>query len=582
MMKKSYVWALLASMFMVGCSQNDDLPENPGEDQKVEKELSYIAINVNATPNAGGRAVADGGFTYGTADENKVRDAYFFFFKVDGNPFVVNGYLPETGTGNASAAGENWVKYTFTDAGQNQAGTSNVERKMEAVLTLAKMKDSHPTYMVVVLGGQPVNTTAISLTDLRQMLINDYKNPDDYFIMSNSVYSDGTNGIYATALTKGNFATSPDAAKASPVNVYVERVAARVGVGLNATKVVSGTNRFRVQNGGADQTITIHGESTPTTVYAEIFGWDINTTINHSYLMKDIAGFSTWSSDLGFTWSEANNFRSYWENTPHRTSDPVTTYDRTFDFNEFNDLAVKDYCLGNTNDTHKTKVIVRAQLQKEDGTPLNIASWLGNYYKFDDLKGIVAQSLSAGGTTLYYRHNDSEAWTLINQKVGGTVPGLGYIALLRGDGDTEDEGADYYKATFTLDPSGNALQWSFDGTSALTDIPGATVAQQVAAKLQSLAPAKIWTNGHTYYFLNIEHLGNGSSKRNYGVVRNHAYEIIVDGIVGLGTPVYVTETGTDFPEIPDPVIPDETETYLAAKINILSWALVSNNVILGQ
>lgn len=579
MKAKDLLWGFLASMFLVGCSQNEDLPE--GGNEKGEKEWSYIAINVNATPNAGGRAVTDDGFTYGTADENKVKDAYFFFFKADGEPFIVNDYIPDSENGNAERAGENWVQYTFQgDAGSDGAGTSNVERKMNAVLTLAGIKDSYPTYMVVVLGGQPVSSTAVSLTSLRSLLINNYKNPDGYFIMSNSVYGDGVNGVYAATLTKGNFATTPEAAKTSPVNVYVERVAARVGVSLNSANVVSGTNIFVVKKGSTDQQIQIEGETDPTKVYAEILGWDINTTINHTYLIKNIQDFENWNTQLGFTWSDPNNYRSYWENTPHRTADPVTSYDRTFDFNLFNDLSVKDYCMGNTNTTPKTKVVVRAQLQKEDGTPLNIVSWLGHYYKFGDLKGIVATSLS---NELFYRTDGSSSWTAINTVVSGSVPGLGYIALVRGDGDTDNEASDYYKATFTLDDSGKSLQWSFDGVNALTNISGgATVAEQVAAKLKSLAPAKIWTNGHTYYFLDIEHLGNSSTIRNYGVVRNHAYEIIVDGIVGLGTPVYKTEVGDDFPTIPEPIIPDETETYLAAKINILSWALVSNNVILGQ
>ena len=53
-----------------------------------------------------------------------------------------------------------------------------------------------------------------------------------------------------------------------------------------------------------------------------------------------------------------------------------------------------------------------------------------------------------------------------------------------------------------------------------------------------------------------------------GVVRNHIYDYKIDGIVGLGVP------GNE------PNIPDLNETYLAARLYILEWHVVSNNVTL--
>ena len=58
--------------------------------------------------------------------------------------------------------------------------------------------------------------------------------------------------------------------------------------------------------------------------------------------------------------------------------------------------------------------------------------------------------------------------------------------------------------------------------------------------------------------------------------------------VGLGTPVYYPDgykpedSTPDIPEIPDPVVPSDDETYLSAKINVLSWKIVNNDVTLGQ
>lgn len=563
MKTKDFLWGMLASMFLVGCSQNEDLPE--GGNEKGENEWSYMAINVNEVPDAGSRSVTEGGYVYGTKDENKVKDAYFFFFKSNGDPFTVTDYVPG-GDGEAGRGGENWVKYTFSDSGQDGSGSQNVERKLAAVLALKKMTEYHPDQVVAVLGWAPSSTSAINLVTLRKTLGEQYKNNEGYFIMSNSVYNNGTKNMYATALTDANFATTKEAALAHPVDIYVERLAVRMGVSLNSDKLTDG--KFKVDV----EPITIVDEANPVEVYAEILGWDINTTVDHTYLQKDIEGNGSW--DLGFGWNKSSDYRSHWAVTPYGTiGEHTINFDKSFDFNEFNTLDKKDYCLENTNQSNKTKVIVRAQLKDKEGNALSIASWMGQYYRLVDLKGAVVSSLATSGSPLYYKVGEGE-WTSINAEVGGEVPGCDFIDLIRGDNDGTDEGADYYKAIFTLSDAGKTVKWSYDKTTELEE-------QAVITKLQSLSFAKIWTDGNTYYFLDVEHLG-GHEKHNYGVVRNHAYEIVIDGVAGLGTPVFITETGDDYPEIPDPVIPDESETFLSAKINILSWKLVTNNVTLGK
>ena len=101
--------------------------------------------------------------------------------------------------------------------------------------------------------------------------------------------------------------------------------------------------------------------------------------------------------------------------------------------------------------------------------------------------------------------------------------------------------------------------------------------------ITGVVPAKVWQDGATYYFTNIEHF-NGKD----AVIRNHHYVVNITGAVGLGTPVYYPDgykpedSTPDIPEIPDPVVPSDDETYLSAKINVLSWKIVNNDVTLGQ
>ncbi|MBQ2398551.1 MAG: Mfa1 fimbrilin C-terminal domain-containing protein, partial [Muribaculaceae bacterium] len=79
-------------------------------------------------------------------------------------------------------------------------------------------------------------------------------------------------------------------------------------------------------------------------------------------------------------------------------------------------------------------------------------------------------------------------------------------------------------------------------------------------------------NGKAYYIVDIEHLGTNHIK---GVVRNHSYVITVEGISGLGTPVYDPNT-----VVTEPVKPEETTSYVSARINVLSWKIVNQNVVL--
>lgn len=49
----------------------------------------------------------------------------------------------------------------------------------------------------------------------------------------------------------------------------------------------------------------------------------------------------------------------------------------------------------------------------------------------------------------------------------------------------------------------------------------------------------------------------------YGVLRNNWYDITVEGVKGLGSPINPKLT---------PTTDDELESYIAVRINVLSWA----------
>ena len=84
------------------------------------------------------------------------------------------------------------------------------------------------------------------------------------------------------------------------------------------------------------------------------------------------------------------------------------------------------------------------------------------------------------------------------------------------------------------------------------------------------------TDGATYYYTPIKHLGEAGKLGEYGIVRNHSYQVTIQNIQGFGTPVYDPKK-----EI-DPMIPSDDNTYLAASVKVLSWRVVSSKVDLDQ
>ena len=105
-----------------------------------------------------------------------------------------------------------------------------------------------------------------------------------------------------------------------------------------------------------------------------------------------------------------------------------------------------------------------------------------------------------------------------------------------------------------------------------------------------------YKNGESYYFVRIKHFGDdltpwnttetdkpttaavypstnreGNYLGRYGVLRNNWYDIEVTGVKGLGSAkVPSVTTTTD----------DELESYIAVKINVLSWAKRTQSTVL--
>lgn len=573
---KKYLFIALAALGFAACA--DKLEDTKSPAHNGETEESYIAINLMAA-DADTRA-EDGGLDYGTAAERKINTAYFFFFDENGNPFnVVNVSAP--------GGNKNYLQLDITSITSNEGEpVDNVSDISNAVLILDTYKGIYPSQIVAVLNWVPTANT-YSLDELHAFTTAVADSVNGGYVMSNSVYMDAAGKMVdAVAITGDNIKTSADAAKQSPIEIYVERIAAKVVLaaeGMNAEGNIFSTQKT------SDLFVEL-GELTPTPVYVQLLGWELYNEYNTSNLVKNIN--TAWSEDvLGLMWNDRVNYRCYWassQNGEHNDS-------FYWQYNEANKLAkgftteygfavapsAQDvntdhytYCGENTNGTNadlRTKVILKGQLlQQKDGVydELELASWYGNEYAGEDkLLIAVANSL---------------AYTLFSSTDQQTYSPIQPSDLIC---DTAVVGTKSYETGFKLSAAGEGKIWykySSDGNHqplGTIDNTAEIVANTNAYLAENVKPAIIYAEGMTYYIVDIEHLGRDGKEAQYGVVRNHVYQININSIKGYGSPVY---SGFDFivenPEYPE-VFQD---SYVAARINVLSWKVVKQQVDIVQ
>ena len=522
---------------------------------------SYMSVSI---AQAGGtRADADE-FLQGSEAENQIKTVDFYFYNEDGSIFNF-GTAAQDGANDKNANGNAFVSNVYTYApGQITDQTGNIDEIVNATLVIKHNTGNIPAYMIAVVNCTAGQYKGMALDVVKASVINaaDYVNANGH-IMTNSVYKgvDGTI-VMETPITIENLAINADAALAKPVKIYVERTAARIEVKEAKTTAVYDT----------DTDITDAAGNT-THVYAKINGWDVVTYANTTTLAKVID--LNWADAInGMTWNHPTLYRSYWAKaTPELT--------KTFSWNSLaNEIGDVDYCLENTalpvyatqttdagetiedkdiSRTNVTKVVVAAQLYSDEaGTKeVKIANWYGQNYTLEGLQAVVAQSLK----------ND------LILKVGETYTPIKseQIAVATNEADVQNSYEVYFKLADGVATSG----WY-----AINENNEYVAVADANAVLKAVENAKVW-NGKSYYIVNIEHLGDKEKEGNvyqeafYGVVRNHAYEITFSGVKGLGTPVY--DPATVYPE---PVTPENTESYVAAEINVLAWHLVKQTVTL--
>lgn len=548
---KSLFCALLAGLTLSACSNEDGI--KGGDDQNTDQ--AYVTISLR---NAGALTRGtDGGNENGIAAENAVNTAEFYFYNADGT------YNQHVGKA-----------LEWNDA------TGNVEKIANATVVLQNLKKvGKPKYVVCVLNATPKAYENKTLAQLKEELLTSYLN-GAYFIMSNSTYNNGDAASlnFATVIKDENFLkekpTPETLTTANAVQIYVERVASKIEVGVASSLLTDG----KISLGNYDV------DGTTQNITIKVLGWGINALNKTSYVEKRVP--ATWDNLGDFAWDAKDLFRSFWACSPNYNGGeyPASFADGKASNNEletavkesytlkyvsWNSLAKNlgeyDYCLENTNTKNElesgnfkakvTHVLLKAQT--EAGTDL--ISYDGRLYT---LNKFMARVLGQLNLSAYKVTTDGSNTTY-------TQIGVGDLRVVN-----------TYDGTITVGLTDDAKAANWSSTSGTTtELTAAALATQIA---NVQIEADYYKQGMMYYCILVEHLRGGKfsvgndlkvtvNEADYGVVRNHYYKLTVNSITKLGTAVYNPD---------EEIVPNmEPQTYfVGAQVNILSWKVVNQSV----
>ena len=570
---KLFPFACVALMMTACASDKEEMGggTKPGSDPQY---LAVNIVNVGATPAT--RATDD--YENGTTEESTITKVRFYFFNGDGSPYLIKN----PGVAGVEGGGKkNWLEASPADDSSTSGTPSQIEKITQTVLVINGVQSAAPAAIVAVVNPETVDAAKIQdgetmrLSELRYSTVGSQFYKKDAttgdvsdFVMSNSVYVNAGEDVCAS-LVAGHVTTSEETARTKPVDLYVERVVAKVTADVDNTafELGNGTNWDAKKYGTKDPV----GQSGDYDVYAVIDGWGLANENGKAEVEKQVN--KTWTDGtLGFTpWTTADYHRCFWETSVAFDAGAGANPPVNPTFNQLK-ANMKDvlYTLPNTpgnkvtnlKDNDLTKFAVAATLRYKDASNnwhnaeicrYNGVSILG----IDNLKKQVALTFSQ-----YYTSTDA----------------TNYTQLSKDDIDFKEPNGtmQQYRVTPTLanDPTGTKKYYTKTTTGTtptFTEVDKATVLAAIEAD-----KAEIRKDGRAYYYVPIKHLGGTGELAEYGIVRNHFYKITLSGITGFGTPVYDPE------KVVDPAVPTYEDTYLAARVQVLQWRVVNQNASLGN
>lgn len=628
-MNRLFLMALAAGM-LVSCSDEATAPETSV--RPSQGETGYIALSINMPQISGNGTRANDSFNDGIPAEYHANDATLILFTgatesaatVKG-VYTMGNLVPQTEGGNIT------VKYNTVQQITNPASGTEKLYAMVVLNESGLIEVSGTDGASSTLNGH--NMTAMKFTDFTAATANYLLTDTNLGAIANV---SGSNFLMSNAplANKEGGTTDPSSAaintlvEVDPNNIYPSETAARSGEATEIT-VERAVAKVTVKSTASSAAV----QDTEITGFT-INGWTLCNTNKKSYFTRNVdCGTSSW---WGYQAYGSTDYRFIGSNAVYTTDDvPAVSYYRTYwakdpnyesyvqaDFNvvkgiptSLNNLGTDAYCLENTfnvanqNQNQTTGVIVKATLTVNDAESDKSFFTLNG-----DKSTIYTFAKMLEKTKEFYLENASVKAACEDASTG----------LLSG------QQLDASDLVVELTNSDNQTKVSLDGTDdAISDFTKAGnytltsiyVKDASASKFKSGVPEALkstntalietiknnvgtisyYKNGEAYYYVLIRHFDDtqtpwdadkleaeelsGSYPNSYqsktaeenwlgryGVVRNNWYQVNVTDIAQIGD--------AEAPVIPGK--PDDTrEQWIKAEINVLSWAVRTQDAVLG-
>ena len=577
------------------CSSSDDLNgggNNTGSNQSGD---GYVSLSLNLPTRSGSMSrAANDKFDDGLADEYAVKNGTLILFEGanEADATFAGAYKLKNLSMNLVGTTTDNITTTTKITQKINNGLSSGTNNFYAIVVLndngtLTVDDKNATLEV---NGEAFPSTK-KISDLQNLELT--KNASDFkttgFLMMNAPLASEAGGAHdpssatisvASKIDKDHIYATEALAKAnSSASIYVERALAKVDV--TASKATGNL---------ADA---------PAVSYS-VKGWVLDNTNKKTYYLRNTSNSLDWlklkttstvpTKSYRFVGDDpmetgVSLYRTYWAQDPNYATKPTVL---STDFNTIGNsvpaalksLSDHDYCLENTftvgqqNQDVTTRVIIAAQI-KDDGKTFYVVN--------DNEKDLLdADGMKKAVKSAFLNNTDVQAWINKDLKTGESIG--------EGDLDVADiTNAGNNKPTITI-KSTSASKYT---SSALP-----TVDTKIQAIMDGIKVAT-YENGISYYPVRIKHFGDDLTPwkstetpkptvsggaypstnqaanylGRYGVLRNNWYNIDVQGIKKLGSPVVPEVTGdTD----------DELAAYISVKINVLSWATRKQSATLGE
>lgn len=629
-MNRLFLMALAAGM-MVSCSDEPTAPETGV--RPSQGETGYIALSINMPQTSGSGTRANDSFDDGIAAEYQANDATLILFTgtSESDATVKGVYDMGKPVPQEAEGGNITIKYNTVQQITNPASGTE---KLYAMVVL------NESGLIKVSGTDGANSTlnnknmvGLKFTDFTAAAA-DYLLTDtnlgaianvggSNFLMSNAPLANKQGGTTAPSSAAINTLVEVD-----PNNIYPSETAAKNGEATEIT-VERAVAKVTVKSTASPSAVT----GTAITAFT-IDGWTLCNTNKKSYFTRNVdCGTSWW----GYQAYGSTDYRFIGSNKVYTTDDdPAVSYYRTYwakdpnyesyvqaDFNvvkgipaSLNNLGTDAYCLENTfnvanqNQNQTTGVIVKATLTVND------AESDKSFFTLNGDRSTIYTFAKMLEKTKEFYLEDADVKAACDDKSTGLASGQQLdasdlvVELTNSDGTTK----------VTLDGTDDAISdFTKAGNYTLTSI---YVKDASASKFKSGVPEALkstntalietiknnvgtisyYKNGEAYYYVLIRHFDetqtpwkadelkaaglSGSYPDNYqsktaeenwlgryGVVRNNWYQVNVTGIAQIGD--------AEAPVIPGK--PDDTrEQWIKAEINVLSWAVRTQEAALGD